>query len=160
MLILFQAEEPWNRRVSSVRNMIWSKSRASTVNHGENVSTNIVDVMHSAQLAVVVEAVSEVSKQPEVNLPSSLVHRSNLGAGQPGSEDIQSLLLLATEVSQKSSISEAYYNLDKVLSWSAAVREISVVTPRSEEEKAVEKTESLLVKSRRRRGVESAECVQ
>lgn len=140
--------------------MIWSKSRASTVNHGENVSTNIVDVMHSAQLAVVVEAVSEVSKQPEVNLPSSLVHRSNLGAGQPGSEDIQSLLLLATEVSQKSSISEAYYNLDKVLSWSAAVREISVVTPRNEEEKAVEKTESLLVKSRRRRGVESAECVQ
>lgn len=100
--------------MSSVRNMIWSKSRASTVNHGENVSTNIVDVMHSAQLAVV-EAVTEASKQPEVNLPSSLVHRSSLGAGPLGSEDIQSLLLLA-EVCQKSSISEAYYNLDKVLS--------------------------------------------
>lgn len=102
--------------MSSVQNMIWSKSRASTVNHGENVSTNMVDVMHSAQLAVVniVEAESEASKQPEVNLPHSLVHRSNL-AGQLGSEAIQSLLLLA-EVCQKSSINEAYYNLDKVLS--------------------------------------------
>lgn len=92
--------------------MIWSKSRASTVNHGENVSTNIVDVMHSAQLANVVNVEEAAAKQPEVHsvLPS-LVHRSHL---QLGSESLQSLLL--AEVCQKSSINEAYYNLDKVLS--------------------------------------------
>lgn len=113
-LIVFQADEPWNRCVSIVQNMIWSKSRASTVNHGENVSTNIVDVMHSAQLAVVniIEAEAEAAKQPEVNL-LPLVHRSYL-AGQQGSEAIQGLLL--AEVCRKSSINAAYYNLDKVLS--------------------------------------------
>lgn len=94
--------------------MIWSKSRASTVNHGENVSTNIVDVMHSAQLVV-----EEQQQQPEVDsLPS--VHRSHLV--QLGSAANQRLLVVS-EVCQKSSINEAYYNLDKVLSWSVEFRE-------------------------------------
>lgn len=94
--------------------MIWSKSRASTVNHGENVSTNIVDVMHSAQLVV-----EEQQQQPEVDsLP--LVHRSHLA--QLGSATNQRLLVVS-EVCQKSSINEAYYNLDKVLSWSVEFRE-------------------------------------
>lgn len=117
--------------------MIWSKSRASTVNHGENVSTNIVDVMHSS--AVNVEEAA--AKQPEVHsvLPS-LVHRSHLQL--LGSESLQSLLL--AEVCQKSSINEAYYNLDKVLSW----RVSTVLSAKREEEKAIaeavaeEKTES------------------
>lgn len=88
--------------------MIWSKSRASTVNHGENVSTNIVDVMHSAQLVVE----EQQQQQPEVDsLP--LVHRSHLV--QLGSAANQRLLVVS-EVCQKSSINEAYYNLDKVLS--------------------------------------------
>lgn len=122
--------------------MIWSKSRASTVNHGENVSTNIVDVMHSsAQLANVVNVEEAAAKQPEVHsvLPS-LVHRSHLQL--LGSESLQSLLL--AEVCQKSSINEAYYNLDKVLSW----RVSTVLSAKREEEKAIaeavaeEKTES------------------
>lgn len=122
--------------------MIWSKSRASTVNHGENVSTNIVDVMHSsAQLANVVNVVESEATQPEVHsvLPS-LVHRSHLQL--LGSESLQSLLL--AEVCQKSSINEAYYNLDKVLSW----RVSTVFSAKREEEKAIaeaateEKTES------------------
>lgn len=93
--------------------MIWSKSRASTVNHGENVSTNIVDVMHSsAQLANVVNVEELEATQPEVHSLPSLVHRSHLQL--LGSESLQSLLL--AEVCQKSSINEAYYNLDKVLS--------------------------------------------
>lgn len=119
--------------------MIWSKSRASTVNHGENVSTNIVDVMHSAQLANVVNVVESEATQPEVqSLP--LVHRSHLQL--LGSESLQSLLL--AEVCQKSSINEAYYNLDKVLSW----RVSTVLSAKREEEKAIaeavaeEKTES------------------
>lgn len=92
--------------------MIWSKSRANTLNHGENVPTNIVDVMHSAQLVVINVEEAAASKQPEVDsLP--LVHRSNLTA-QLGGEPMQSLLL--AEVYQKSYINEAYYNLDKVLS--------------------------------------------
>lgn len=123
--------------------MIWSKSRASTVNHGENVSTNIVDVMHSAQLANVVNVVQSEATQPEVHsvLPS-LVHRSHLQL--LGSESLQSLLL--AEVCQKSSINEAYYNLDKVLSW--RVSTVSTFSAKREEEKAIaeavaeEKTES------------------
>lgn len=96
--------------------MIWSKSRASTVNHGENVSTNIVDVMHSAQLVVEEQ---QQQQQPEVDsLP--LVHRSHLV--QLGSATNQRLLVVS-EFCQKSSINEAYYNLDKVLSWSVEFRE-------------------------------------
>lgn len=92
--------------------MIWSKSRASTVNHGENVSTNIVDVMHSAQLVVEEQQQQQQKQQPEVDsLP--LVHRSHLV--QLGSAANQRLLLVS-EVCQKSSINDAYYNLDKVLS--------------------------------------------
>lgn len=124
--------------------MIWSKSRASTVYHSENVSTNIVDVMHSsAQLANVVNVEEAAAKQPEVHsvLPS-LVHRSHLQL--LGSESLQSLLL--AEVCQKSSINEAYYNLDKVLSW--RVSTVSTFSAKREEEKAIaeavaeEKTES------------------
>lgn len=124
--------------------MIWSKSRASTVNHGENVSTNIVDVMHSsAQLANVVNVEELEATQPEVHSLPSLVHRSHLQL--LGSESLQSLLL--AEVCQKSSINEAYYNLDKVLSWRVSTVS-TVFSAKREEEKAIaeavaeEKTES------------------
>lgn len=91
--------------------MIWSKSRAITVNNGENVSTNIVDVMHSAQLVV-----EEQQQQQQTNL-LPLVRSSHL-VQQLASATNQRLLIVC-EVYQKSSINEAYYNLDKVLSWSA-----------------------------------------
>lgn len=110
--------------------MFWSKSRASTVNHGENVSTNIVDVMHSAQL--VVEEQQQQQQQPEVDsLP--LVHRSHLGSAA------NQRLLVVSEVCQKSSINEAFYNLDKVLSWSVDFRE-----EESRKKKGAEKESSVI----------------
>lgn len=120
--------------------MIWSKSRASTVHNGENVSTNIVDVMHSAQLVVEQQ---QQQQQPEVNL-LPLVHCNRLV--QPGSFANQRLLLLVSEVCLKSSIQEAYYNLDKVLSWSVEFREEESSNRKAYEErkKGAEK-ESLVI---------------
>lgn len=74
--------------------------------------------MYSAQL-VLEEQQQQQHQQPEVDsLP--LVHRSHLV--HLGSSANQRLLVVS-EVCQKSSINEAYYNLDKVLSWSVDFRE-------------------------------------